>query len=194
MELLIALGLASWLGYRWWSSSKTAAATKQDSFTRAQYEAAVRDLVKQPDFVAVLSSGGAVPDMVLTPILEAMTTQSLALWDSGTTVERAAMAIEVYGETKHVDLKFPDAPASTGASLTVPTYPDLGALSNAVKKLVVAPNTAAHYSAKTTQIGLNLAMMLRYRAISDAKSAEESKLATSTIDDAFKRIDLVSPG
>lgn len=66
MELLIALGLASWLGYRWWSSSKTAAATKQDSFTRAQYEAAVRDLVKQPDFVAVLSSGGAVPDMVLT--------------------------------------------------------------------------------------------------------------------------------
>lgn len=191
MELLIALGLASLLGYTWWSSKK--AATKQDSFTRAEYAAAVNDLTKQADFRNVLSMGGTLPDAVLQPVLDEMTKQSLALWDSGTTVERASMAIEVYGETKHVDLQFPDKPASTGASLSIPTYPDLGALANAVKTLVVAPNTAAHYSPATTAIGQKLAMMLRYRAISDAKSAEESKLATSTIDDAFKKIDLVSP-
>lgn len=183
---LAAGGAGVYAGHLIEKSRETTAAnnatntTTKDAFTRADYAAAIDKLSAQPDFQKSLDPTNSLDAAQIKTLLDSMKTQSLALWDTGETVDQADMAIESYARTKDVEIVLP----STAASAT------LADLSAAVKGMTtVFSATTSGYSRETREIGQTLAKMLRYRAISTAPTPEAKALVTSTIDDAFKKID-----
>ena len=183
---LAAGGAGVYAGHLIEKSRETTAATNatntttKDAFTRADYAEAIDKLSAQPDFQKSLDPTNSLTGAEIATLLGSMKTQSLALWDTGETVDQADMAIESYARTKDVEIVLP----STAASAT------LADLSTAVKGMTtVFSATTSGYSRETREIGQTLAKMLRYRAISTAPTPEAKALVTSTIDDAFKKID-----
>lgn len=189
---LAAGGVGVYLGHRIEASRETAAVTTADatkdlstkeSFSRADYAAALEALRAQPDFVASLDPTNSLTAAQKKDILDGMTKESLALWDTGSSADQADMAIESYARVKNVDLTL-GAGAVGGA--------DLAALGTAVKGMTATLSASANpYTVETQRIGKNLARMLRFRAGETAGA--NATLATSTIDDAFKKIDAAGP-
>jgi len=188
---LAAGGAGVYAGHLIEKSRETTAAnnaTTKDAFTRADYAAAIDKLSAQPDFQKSLDPTNSLDAAQIKTLLDSMKTQSLALWDTGETVDQADMAIESYARTKDVEILAP-----SGARILLPptaASATLADLSAAVKGMTtVFSATTSGYSRETREIGQTLAKMLRYRAISTAPTPEAKALVTSTIDDAFKKID-----
>jgi hypothetical protein len=147
---------------------------KSETYTREKFVTQVDALLATPEVAHELTSMDTATGVTVSraPTVRA---SSVLIWDDGRTAARAAFAIDDYAAGRGVE-PVPDASNTTvvwvksgsPGSKTVP------------------------YSPEVAEQLVDLAMAMRWRAVSAAASAEDAENTRAAIDEVFTRIDLVA--
>lgn len=144
---------------------------KAGTYTREKFLAWLDELLSSPEVAAELKSTDAATGVTVDR-REAVKAAGVKAWDDGPTAARAAYAIDDYAAGRGVEPR-PDATNSTVIWVKSGTPSSMtDRFSPAVEAKLV-----------------ELAMAMRWRAVSDAATAEDSEATRAAIDEVFGRID-----
>lgn len=144
---------------------------KSGTYTREKFSTQLDALLASPEIASELVSTDAATGVVVNqaPTVRA---NSLKIWDEGPTAARAAFAIDDYAAGRGVEPQ-PDATNTTVVW---------------VKSGTPTSKTDPFSPAVSSQL-VDLAMMMRWRAVSEAASSVDAENTRAAIDEVFSRID-----
>jgi len=147
---------------------------KDGTYSREKFALKLDELLATPEVVSELTSVDAATGVTVNQAAAARAS-SLKIWDDGPTAARAAFAIDDYAAGRGVEPQ-PDATGTTvvWAKSGTPTS----------KTDPYSPDVASKL--------LELAMAMRWRAVSAAENATDAENTRAAIDEVFSRIDVAA--